>query len=154
MTPGFWNQGIFLPWEVATDSNKARIREVLLSPPVGPYVAVLGDGQKHAAIYAEPGHGPVDPCVYFRPVGKNLHYDVASLAAQIRAVEQLCAAGAEDVEILSGNYARAGRDLPRTLRIAEPVIRPVRGGAMLELCLYLRRPRPVLLEDPDLVVNP
>ncbi len=146
--------GAVLPWEVATDSDKARIKAILLSPPAGPYAAVIGDGQKHAAIYAEPGFGPVDCCVYFRPAHRNLRYVPAELDGLILAIEQLCVAGADDTEILSGRYQRPSPLLPRALATAEPVVARWRGGAFIDLALYLRRPRPVLLEDTTLGLCP
>jgi hypothetical protein len=143
--------GDALPWEVATDSDKGRIRERLLSPPLGPYVAAIGDGQKHAVIYADPGFGPWDACVYYRPAGKSLHYQPAELAGLLEAIELLCVAGADDDEILTGRYRRGGARMLVALPLAEPVLAAVRGGALLDLALYLRRPRPVLLEDTRLV---
>jgi len=145
--------GDYLPWEVATDSDKARIRQILLSPPKGAYAAVIGDGQKHGAIYAEPGFGPVDCAVYFVPAGATLRYDPVTLATQIHAVEQLVLAGADDAHIVSGRYQRPGIAMQSALILAEPVVRPIRGSALLDLCLYFRRPRPILQEDTALAAS-
>lgn len=139
--------GINLPWEVATDSDKSRIRHLLLSPPEGEYVAAIGDGQKHAIIYAEPGLGPYDCRVYYRPTGKTVTYEPLQLAAQLYAVEQLIAAGADDEEVVKGKYTRFALPMMAALRIAEPIVAPLRGSATLDLLLYLRRTRPELKED-------
>jgi hypothetical protein len=139
--------GANLPWEVATDSDRMRIRHLLLNPPEGEYVAAIGDGQKHAIIYAEPGLGPEDCRVYLRTAGKTISYVPEKLSAQLHAIEQLVVAGADDEEIVNGKYTRLAVPMMIALRIAEPIIAPVRGSATLDLLLYMRRTRAELKED-------
>lgn len=158
----FHHLGTARRWRPCTDTHRMEIREWLLSPPAEPWVGIIGDGKKHAAIYAEfspgrvrihsrpradadgqvglfsqpPGDVDAEQRVYFR--GQMIDYLPAELARQIAAVEALVVAGARDEEIASGDYApRAELVIP--LATHEPTIAPLRGSPTVDLLLYLRR---------------
>lgn len=138
-------------WSVYTDSDKASLRVLILEPPPSPWCLVIGDGQKHRAIYGEvsPG-GRGWQVVHFD--GRNVHYLPADLARSLRAVEQLFRAGADESDITAGRCprSRSASGLP-LIRAAWPVVEPMVGSAALDLCLYLRRRREEILADGDLV---
>lgn len=128
-------------WWPCTDTDRMAIRAWLLNPPPGPWVGVIGDGKKHAAIAAQLADTvatDTQPCVFH--LGAVVLYQPADLARLIAAVEGLIIAGARDEEILSGDYRGRGTlDWLRALRDHEPVVDEVRGGPILPLALYLRR---------------
>lgn len=130
-------------WWPCTDSDRAGIRAWLLSPPPPPWVAVIGDGKKHAAVVAQlldaVATGSELGVVYFR--GSVVTYAPAALARTLDAVEALVRAGAGDDEIASGEYVPRGLDLLLARRTHDHVVDTVRGGPMLPLALFLRRNR-------------
>jgi hypothetical protein len=143
-------------WQVATDSDKPTLRALLLDPPTGqPFTCVIGDGQKHATLYApactpEPG-GPV--AVYHLP--REVVYRPAELDRVLEAVEALILAGAGDEEIRADAYQpRGGLDWIRASRRWRPVVAPLRHAALLDLALYLRRPVAVLRESAEIPAPP
>lgn len=140
-------------WWPCTIADRQEIRAWLLSPPAPPWVGVIGDGQKHDAIEAtrldaitQPGD-TLCTVLYRRAV---VRYQPAALSRLVDAIEALIVAGANDDEIRSGQYAPRGVPLLLAVRAHEPVVQPWRGGAGLDLALYLRRPRAALtaLESP------
>jgi len=145
--------GESLPWEVATDSDKARIRDRLFRPPVGEYVAAIGDGQKHAVIYAEPGFGPDQAAVYFRPAGLTIFYHPSRLIRLVDAVELMVAAGCDDDELVAGVYRRVSVPLILARKQTDLILSEHRGSAIFDLALYLRRTRPELKEDQALAAR-
>ena len=118
-----------------TAEGKAELRAFLLAPPPEPWVAVVGDGQKHGAAYA-PVADP-EPCAYV--VGAGLvRWRPGELALWLLSFEALMRAGAGADEIVSGRYAR----MPHALRVAmvshEPVVDSIRGSARMDLVCALR----------------
>lgn len=130
-------------WWPCTDSDRAGIRAWLLNPPAPPWVAVIGDGKKHAAIQAQLYDAvtvAAGTCVaWFR--GAAVTYEPVALAMQVEAAEELIRAGASDEEIQTGRYAPRDLRLRLAIRGFDHVIDPIRGGPALPLVLYLRRNR-------------
>lgn len=127
-------------WCPSTAADRAAIRAWLLDPPDGPWVCVLGDGQKHGVIYADgavvyPGERPA-----LWAWGRVVRYEPATLAAQLVAWLDLRRAGASDDEIGPGRYGRAID--PVVLRRAEAVLRPAREEPTLIDVLALLRQTP------------
>lgn len=131
-------------WHPLTNADRATIRSWLVDPPAEPWVCAIGDGQKHAVIYApvSPGRGDElfgrAQSVYFD--GAVVDYRPAALADQIAAAEDLIAAGATREEIGAGTYTPRGLALRLAMLTREPVLRPLRGGPVLGLVLFLCRP--------------
>jgi len=124
------------PYPNSTE-GKAAIRAYLLDPPESGWVCVLGDGQKHAAAYAEIVDG--QPCCYL--VGSGIvRWDHGDLARWLEAVEAVLLAGGREEEITSGRYARGGAALRRALLAHGPTLDRIRGSGGLDLALTLRRP--------------
>lgn len=125
-------------WCPSTAADRAAIRGWLIDPPAGPWVCVLGDGQKHGVIYADgaivrPGERPA-----LWAWGRVVAYEPAGLAAQLTAWLDLRRAGASDNEIGSGRYSRAID--PVVLRRAEAVLRPARDEpALIDVLALLRQ---------------
>lgn len=115
-------------WRPCTAADRAVLRGFLLNPPADrPWVVVIGDGQKHGAIYAtdavvHPGdaHGAyVDGAVArWRP---------GELGLWLAAVEALRVAGCGDDEIAAGRYHRG--DVV-AIRRHEPTARAAREEMM------------------------
>lgn len=119
-------------------AGKAAIRVWLLDPPAEPFAAVIGDGQKHAAIRTPVSDG--DVCTVGL-VGIPVTYRPAALRVWLVAYEALIAAGADDDEIAAGRYSRGSVALAVAIRLHDAVVAPIRGSARIELCAFLRRPR-------------
>lgn len=136
-------------WWPCTDSDRAAIRAWLLDPPAPPWVCVLGDGKKHAAIDAQRNDAVTthnDLCVVWHR-GDVVSYQPAGLATLVAAVEALIHAGANDEDVASGRYTPRGLDLALAIRQHDPTVAPARGGRVLPLALYLRRNRKELDAD-------
>lgn len=134
-------------WWPCTNASRQAIRAWLLDPPATPWVAVISDGQKHAALDAQRLDAITTSAlavVYYR--GSVVRYRPAALALVVDAVEAIVAAGANDDEVQSGRYAPRDLALLRALREHDSVVAEWRGGAGLDLALFLRRPRAALLE--------
>jgi len=142
--------GVNLPWEVVTAGDKARIRELLFSPPTGEYVAVIGDGQKHGVINANPGYGPDMAAVYYLPSLQTIDYRPSRLAALVDAVELRVAAGCDDEELISGKYIKSSVSIMLAIKQTAAIFSDYHGSPIFELALFLRRARPQLKEDQTL----
>ena len=128
-------------WRPCTNADRAVIRAWLLDPPASePWVCVIGDGQKHAAIRAADAvvHPGDMPALYFD--GAVVRYRPGTLARQLEAIERLRVAGASDDEVRTGRYARSGAGWALAYRRHEPVVMAVRQHpALMDACLFLRR---------------
>lgn len=124
-------------WRPCTNADRAVLRDFLLAPPPAvPWVVVIGDGQKHGAIYADEAvvHPGDAPAAYVD--GAAARWRAGDLPRWLRAVEQLRLAGVSDDEIRTGRYTRA----PLAVRAHEPEVRPLRDRpACLDLVMFLRR---------------
>ena len=130
-------------WWPCTDSHRMGIRAWLLSPPEPPWVCVIGDGKKHAAVAAQLQDcvtTSTDLCTIWHR-GDVVRYAPAELAALVEAVEALVRAGASDDEVAQGAYAPRDLDLARAIRAHDATVAPYRGGPTLPLAIYLRRNR-------------
>ena len=132
-TPGMWRP--------CTAADRVVLRAFLLAPPTAaPWVVVIGDGQKHAALHAS--DAVVQPgdlhAAYVE--GAIARWRPGMLAAWLGAVEGLRVAGASDEEIASGRYGRAGLAFVLARRTHEPTIATarVRQGC-LDLALFIAR---------------
>jgi len=149
--------GVNLPWSVATDSDKAWIRHLLQNPPGGAWTAVIGDGQKHAAIFARisPGAPHGIQSVYFRPLGVDIYYSPSHFAEVVAAVDLCRAAGWSDEEIQTGQQVMGtSRDILDMLPAwvaTDPILGSQRGLPLIDLALYLGRPRTELRDDPAII---
>ena len=149
--------GTGLPWSIATDSDKAWIRNLLQSPPVGEWCAVIGDGKKHAAIFAQisPGAPHGIQSVYFRPLNTSIYYNPAHFAEVVTAVDLCRAAGWSDEEIRTGQQVmgttRDLLDMIPAWMATEAILDPQRALPLMDLALYLGRPRTDLRDDPAIV---
>ena len=131
-------------WRPCTDADRVSlVRPWLLEPPEPPWVAVIGDGKKHAALEAQLRDAVTtsrSECVAFYR-GAVVVYRPADLARLVLAVEGLARAGASDEEIERGAYSPRGISLVRATREHEPVVADWRGGAGLGLALFLKKNR-------------
>lgn len=130
-------------WRPMTDAEKPEIRHHLTREDLdGDHLGatVLSTEKKHCAIYAsvEHWHPHAPRVVWFG--GQSITYRAPHLRDLIAAAEDLIAAGARDDAILSGRYP-GDPALLTVLRASERVLAPARGGPLLSLALYLRRPR-------------
>lgn len=122
-------------WEMWTKADKVRIRAVLLSPPRERWTLAIGDGQKHAAIYARVSDGSQRAqVVYFD--GGLVYYTPDVLSGLLDAVERLLTLGARREAIESGCYPVAVAARP-TAQTSERTVRRHRGGPLLGLALWL-----------------
>lgn len=120
-------------WEMWTKADRAKVRAVLLSPPREPWTLAIGDGQKHAAIYARVSDGSTrGQVMYFD--GVVVYFDPEALRRVVEAVDALLAAGVRREAIETGRYP-FGTDGQH--RAHETRIRPFRGGPLLPLALWL-----------------
>lgn len=122
-------------WEMWTKADKTRIRAVLLNPPRERWTLAIGDGQKHAAIYAEVSDGGQRAqVVYFD--GGLVHFDPEVLGGLLDAVERLLTLGARREAIEGGRMPMAVMSRP-TAQTSERTVRRHRGGPLLPLALWL-----------------
>ena len=136
-------------WWVGSDSDKPTIRDLLLHPPQRRWACVIGDGKKHAAIYAPASDGRHGlQRVYLQ--GRVVSYTPEDLRQILRAVEDLVRLGTRDDEIRSGQYVpRPDPEWMATWRSHRGRLILLRRSGLLDLALYLRRPVAALREDPD-----
>ena len=134
-------------WVVFTDSDKAKMRELVCAPPHSAWCLVIGDGQKHRACLAL-GNPAMSPGADGRGIqvvhfdGRDVFYAAHVLLNLIAAVEQLLRAGVAENDIRTGNYRPSTGTAAWAIRTYEPVISPERArGGTLDLALYLRRPK-------------
>jgi hypothetical protein len=128
-------------WRPCTAADRALLRVWLLDPPESePWVCVIGDGQKHAAIHASDAVvQPGDLCAVYLE-GAIVRYDPPGLRWRLDAIERLRLAGASDDEIRTGRYARSGLEWARAWREYGPTAADTRKRpALMDLCLFLRR---------------
>jgi hypothetical protein len=130
-------------WWPCTDSDRAGIREWLCNPPPPPWVAVIGDGKKHAAIRAQLLDAVTTDSSLAVALFKDaiVQYRPAELIEAIASIEALIRAGAGDSDIETGLYSPRGIELVAAIRQHEPVVARWRGGPGLGLAMYLRRNR-------------
>lgn len=121
-------------WEMWTKANRAEIRSVLVSPPTEPWTLAIGDGQKHAAIYARVSDGRVRGQVV-RFEDATVHYDPEALRRVVEAVDALLAAGCRREHVEIGRYPMLGTS--PTVRAMEARVRPFRGGPVFLLAMWL-----------------
>jgi len=136
----FHHYGNGQEWHPFTDSERLQARDWALSPPSGWWTLIIGDGKKHAAIYARPSFGApsLQQSLYFD--GDMIDYDPAVLARQILASERMLCAGARSADIETGRYQpRPGPLWRRVLLEEEPHLSAIRGGPTLPLVLYFTR---------------
>lgn len=127
-------------WEMWTKADKAKVRAVLLNPPRERWTLAIGDGQKHAAIYAEVSDGGQRAqVVYFD--GGLVFYAPDVLGDLLNAVSALLGFGARREEIESGRYRMNYQTEPglgrRAFQAHERTVRRHRGGPLLGLALWL-----------------
>lgn len=122
-------------WEMWTKADKVRIRAVLLDPPRERWALAIGDGQKHAAIYARVSDGSQRAQVVYLD-GGLVYYAPDVLSGLLDAVERLLTLGARREAIESGCYPVAVAARP-TAQTSERTVRRHRGGALLGLALWL-----------------
>ncbi len=136
-------------WWVGSDSDKPTIRDLLLDPPRRRWACVIGDGKKHAAIYAPASDGRNgEQQVYLK--GRVVGYRPADLARILGVVEHLVRLGTRDEELRTGRYVpRPDPEWLSTWRTHRAELMALRNSGLLELALYLRRPVAALREDPD-----
>ena len=137
----FHHYGNGTEWHPFTDTERLQARDWALSPPLGWWTLIIGDGKKHASIYARPSFGApnLQQSLYFQ--GAMVDYDPAILARQILAAERMVDAGARSEAIESGNYQpQPGPLWRRALLEEEPVLSAIRGSPTLPLVLYFTRP--------------
>lgn len=124
-------------WRMWTKADRRDVRAVLLSPPdrCG-WTLAIGDGQKHAAIYAPVNvAGTSVAMVHFE--GSTVTYRPRDLCGLVNAVEALLAAGAHRTCIESGRYApRTGAELS-VLRAQEPTVARWRGSALFGVAMWV-----------------
>lgn len=136
-------------WRPCTNADRAVLREWLLAPPGGPWVCVIGDGQKHAAVMAADAvvHPGDMHAAYVD--GAVARWRPGQIGPWLDAIEHLRLAGASDDEVRSGRYTRAGLAWTLAHRHWEPLIRDARGRpALMDLLLFLRR-LPKEITDAD-----
>lgn len=136
-------------WWPCTDTQRLQIRDWLLAPPAPPWVCVIGDGKKHAAVAAQLLDAVTTSaalCVVYHR-GDLVAYRPEALARVISAVEALVSAGAGDDEIATGGYAPRSLALLLAIRGHDRIVAPYRGGPVLPLATYLRRNRAQLAEE-------
>jgi CRISPR type IV-associated protein Csf1 len=124
-------------WLCLHKGQKAEMQAVLLNPPAGHWLAVVGEsGQKHIIFRARVNAAP-EPChVQFEETG--IVTSPAELGALLGAVEQLYA-GFTKGEIETGQYEqhRILRFGFAAWRALEQQVVPQRGAALLRLALFL-----------------
>ena len=127
-------------WVPCTDSDRGMIREWLLDPPAVPWVGVIGDGKKHAAIHARisPPAGAGLQSVYLQ--GHTIHYRPAALVEAVTAWEALADVGYRDDDIAAGNWSCVATPAARiAARLYAECLAGWRGTPGMELVRYLRR---------------
>lgn len=130
-------------------SDREVIRGVLLKPPPSQWSLSMGDGQKHCAYLAPISDGRVEvQSVYCNGPGL-VCYTPADLAQVLQAMEELIRAGAHPEEVLSGAYRpRGDAQVVLAVRTWDPIIRPWRGAALLELAEAIRPSTDVIRATP------
>lgn len=129
-------------WRPMTDAEKPAIRAHLLRDDLDADAlgaTVLSVEKKHCAIHAAAERwAPGAPrIVWF--AGQSIVYSAPTLARLIEAIEALVLAGARDEQIVTGHYPGLA-SMPLVVRQWDPIVRPHRGRALLDLALWLRRP--------------
>jgi hypothetical protein len=124
-------------WRPCTNADRAVLRAFLLDPPADrPWVVVIGDGQKHGAIYATDAvvHPGDMPSAYID--GAVARWRAGELERLLAAIEVLRMGGHSDEEIVSGKYTRSSL----AWRRYEPVVAVARlHPALLDLAILIRR---------------
>ena len=127
-------------WEMWTKADRAKVRAVLLNPPREPWTLAIGDGQKHAAIYAKVSDGSQRAQVV-RFEDTIVHYAPDALRRVTEAVDGMLKLGIRREAIESGRYPFGmftdDALVMASLRVNEGRIRPFRGGPLLPLALWL-----------------
>lgn len=124
-------------WRMWTKADRRDVRAVLLSPSDGcGWTLAIGDGQKHAAIYAPVNvAGASVSMVHFE--GATVTYRPHDLRGLVDAVEALLAAGVHRTCIESGRYApRTGAELS-AVRAQEPTVARWRGSALFGVAMWV-----------------
>ena len=127
-------------WEMYTKAERPQILARLLEPHQGLWTMAIGDGQKHAAIYAPVSDGTVEIQSVFLQGHGQVVYSPDDLRDCLDAVERLVFAGATNDEIEAGKYkGRATMSWRLAYTTHEPTLRMYRGFGILPLALWLRR---------------
>ncbi len=124
-------------WEMWTKADRAKIRAVLLTPPRERWTLAIGDGQKHAAIYARVSDGSTrGQVVYFE--GQVVYFDPDALRRVTEAVDALLRHGMRREAIETGRYPFIGdAAVLSAVKANEARILVFRGGPLLPLAMWL-----------------
>lgn len=134
-------------WLPCTDSDKALMREWILNPPDEPWAGMIYDAKKHGVVFTSASMPGGVQTLFFQ--GENIDYDPRVLSRQIEAVNALSTAGAREEEMDRGVYTSGGIPLILAVREHDHVLRSIRGGPTMALCLYLRKSKKEMDDDGE-----
>lgn len=127
-------------WRMWTKANRAEVRAVVEKPPHTTWALAIGDGQKHAAIYAPlnvPVAGGAPGRVHYMG-----HAVPAGVSQLLDAMDALLAVGLSRQRLATGNYAGAKLDAAtmRAVGRHESILAGYRGSPTFDLYLWLAGP--------------